>query len=399
MERKKYSNLSEHDQTQLQADYYDSKLPLYKIFKNYGLASVSEWELITQFPPVVDEKTFCEFCGKPVIAYQPSRRRLEILPEDYFCPECGHRPYIKPLCGCKSCMRALDEARRKAELEKRERIRAVHYAEPVDIDQVSFKNRVLIAALCHVAYDTKSNCILPNYEETGREFGPMIDMLGVVVEQLYYEHILLIDPNQSDLSAFKTENFPNEFVTLDVAYRLNVTANGEYISVNEFMHPTMLRRDDIPAAMAVWKDISVDECIEFLCWRVKKLGWHLKSIERARDVFFCLLEYFSVSQIFRIITKSAEYTARIALEQDVKGYEAANMLVQCCKSRGQTTIRNEWDCYCYSRPMELPQSELSYHLAYRVLGVDEAAFTSNYSQLLEKLLTLTDEKTAAKNDE
>lgn len=106
------------------------------------------------------------------------------------------------------------------------------------------------------------------------------------------------------MEAFPTdsEDFPNTFYTYEVTYFLNlVFPPNKQDLFTEILNPSYYSADYADEALALWKEIAVAECIEYLQYQLDKVNFEFTPGEKTYKTFEIILNDFSVSQVYGII--------------------------------------------------------------------------------------------------
>ena len=397
---KNFGELPFETQKKVIEEYY-AGLSVKQILKTYDL-DIHITKLVKQFPEIVYEDSQCTHCGGTLIAERRSRSLPPITAEDYFCRECNHRPFVKT-CNCDNCTEERESERVDAEKEMRNLIDEMHGAfPPVAYEDLCYSDRVFLGAICHHAMDFETKDIVPYTADGARLLTPAEMAVEEICGRLFESHAIVVSSN-SPLSAFSMAYFPKYYDETKIHYRLNLASNDNSDEFyDKILYPEPLRIEDIPAAMALWRSIGIMECFEYMCFHAQKYGWVVRFNSKINKIFSMLLDVFAIGQIFNVINYSATRTARYALEKNISLLHASNLFVSICESEGFGQRDKQKAPTCYRRPIELPQSELSYHLANRVLLIGETAFTKCAPQIHELLMNIFDvnsEKQETKEEE
>ncbi len=89
---------------------------------------------------------------------------------------------------------------------------------------------------------------------------------------MLYNQVIAVSPN-SRLEAFVTdsEDFPNRFYTYEVSYYLNLAfPSDKHELFAEISNPSYYSPEYEDEVLALWKEIAVAECIEYLQYQLKK---------------------------------------------------------------------------------------------------------------------------------
>ena len=143
---------------------------------------------------------------------------------------------------------------------------------------------------------------------------------------------------------------------------------------NEILSPTYYAPEVADAALSLWRQIAIAECIEYLEYRLDKVGFNFAAGDKTYKTFDILLNDFSVSQIYGIIWRAVAEASKLYLEKGLTKRHAANSVIGSCQRYAERAKINGWNLTEYNRPQDLPQSELSAFFFNRVLGIGDMGF-------------------------
>ena len=182
---------------------------------------------------------------------------------------------------------------------------------------------------------------------------------------------------RSPLEAFDvdSEDFPNTFYIYRVTYFLNlIFPSNKQDLFTEILDPSYYCSENADEAVALWKEIAVPECIEYLQYQLDKVNFEFTPGEKTYKTFDIILNDFSVSQIYGIIWRAVADASKLYLEKGISKKHAANSVIGACERYAERAKINGWDLTQYNRIKDLPQSVLSLFYFNRVLGIGEMGF-------------------------
>lgn len=369
---KNLNHLSDAEIRTLMQRYYHGEA-VTKLIKEYQL-SVHASELYKLFPPKVCEDDFCEYCGENLVWDRLSKASISFgyQDSDLYCPLCQHRPYYSR-CRCENCVeeeRLLQEWRVK-------QINAVYSQErkTVDFHDLSFEQKVFLGALCRALCKENLFDIRP-YEGSNAVLAPTNDLRIQLYKELTYNQVIAVSP-ASPVDAFdiKSDNFPNSYYMYRVTYYLNLAFPADKQNLfTEILNPTYYSAEHKDEALNLWRKIAVAECVEYLDYQLRKVGFEFSPGDKTYKTFGILLNDFSVSQIYGIIWKAVADASKLYLEKGLTKKHAANSVIGACERYAERAKNNGWNLVEYSRIKDLPQSALSSFFFNRVLGIGELGF-------------------------
>lgn len=363
-----------------------------EIIKEYNIDTTSS-KLYTLFPPIICEDIICPVCNEPMYKERNSKSSYSWNKKKPFCPICGHTDEI--ICKCNYCIaerekvRKLNEERKVRILqEKREKIKKVYDLNivPVNYSKLNFREKVFLGALLRTSLSEDMEVILP-LNDAERELAPTIGYIKEILSYLIGRGVISVDSN-SRIDAFLDSNeekdieFPNVYYITMVKYRINIVGDEEIKNIlSKIINPKSFSDEDKEDALNIWKEIALEECIEYFEYQMKSVRFDFSIGEKTIAIFKDLLENFSVSQIYGIIYKSIANATKYYQESSVSKKQAANSVIGGCQRYAERAMINNWELAKYSRIKELPQSVISEFFFDRVIGVGSLGFNMPPSEL------------------
>lgn len=362
------------------------------IIKEYNIDTTSS-KLYTLFPPIICEDIICPVCNEPMYKERDSKSSYSWNKKKPFCAICGHTDEI--ICKCNYCIaerekvRKLNEERKVRILqEKREKIKKVYDLNivPVNYSELNFREKVFLGALLRTSLSEDMEVILP-LNDAERELAPTIGYIKEILSYLIGRGVISVDSNSS-IDAFLDSNeekdieFPNVYYITMVKYRINIVGDEEIKNIlSKIINPKSFSDADKEDALNIWKEIALEECIEYFEYQMKSVRFYFNIGEKTIAIFKDLLENFSVSQIYGIIYKSVANATKYYQESSVSKKQAANSVIGGCQRYAERTMINNWELAKYSKIKELPQSMISEFFFDRVIGVGSLGFNMPPSEL------------------
>lgn len=362
------------------------------IIKEYNIDTTSS-KLYTLFPPIICEDIICPVCNEPMYKERDSKSSYSWNKKKPFCAICGHTDEI--ICKCNYCIaerekvRKLNEERKVRILqEKREKIKKVYDLNivPVNYSDLNFREKVFLGALLRTSLSEDMEVILP-LNDAERELAPTIGYIKEILSYLIGRGVVSVDSNSS-IDAFLDSNeekdieFPNVYYITMVKYRINIVGDEDIKNIlSKIINPKSFFDADKEDALNIWKEIALEECIEYFEYQMKSVRFDFNIGEKTIAIFKDLLENFSVSQIYGIIYKSVANATKYYQESSVSKKQAANSVIGGCQRYAERAMINNWELAKYSRIKELPQSMISEFFFDRVIGVGSLGFNMPPSEL------------------
>lgn len=362
------------------------------IIKEYNIDTTSS-KLYTLFPPIICEDIICPVCNEPMYKERDSKSSYSWNKKKPFCAIFGHTDEI--ICKCNYCIaerekvRKLNEERKVRILqEKREKIKKVYDLNivPVNYSELNFREKVFLGALLRTSLSEDMEVILP-LNDAERELAPTIGYIKEILSYLIGRGVVSVDSNSS-IDAFLDSNeekdieFPNVYYITMVKYRINIVGDEDIKNIlSKIINPKSFSDADKEDALNIWKEIALEECIEYFEYQMKSVRFDFNIGEKTIAIFKDLLENFSVSQIYGIIYKSVANATKYYQESSVSKKQAANSVIGGCQRYAERAMINNWELAKYSRIKELPQSMISEFFFDRVIGVGSLGFNMPPSEL------------------
>lgn len=362
------------------------------IIKEYNIDTTSS-KLYTLFPPIICEDIICPVCNEPMYKERDSKSSYSWNKKKPFCAICGHTDEI--ICKCNYCIaerekvRKLNEERKVRILqEKREKIKKVYDLNivPVNYSDLNFREKVFLGALLRTSLSEDMEVILP-LNDAERELAPTIGYIKEILSYLIGRGVISVDSNSSidsflDSNEEKDIEFPNVYYITMVKYRINIVGDEDIKNIlSKIINPKSFSDADKEDALNIWKEIALEECIEYFEYQMKSVRFDFNIGEKTIAIFKDLLENFSVSQIYGIIYKSVANATKYYQESSVSKKQAANSVIGGCQRYAERAMINNWELAKYSRIKELPQSMISEFFFDRVIGVGSLGFNMPPSEL------------------
>lgn len=371
------SHLTEREITKLIDRYYAGE-PTKALVEEYNLKTKPN-SLFRLFPPLVSGDLVCEYCQKPLIAKRKPRSDNNYSGSDYYCPSCGHKPYVG-YCKCGNC-----QEKYRVELERKKLlIQHVYSEKPNQIDyrDLTFVDRVYLGAVCILMLDEDMLHIF-SYSNRGSDINlaPSLRLVIQILKRLIHNNIIVVS-SLSSIGAFAEDNFPFTYSVTDVDYELNLIypENKERL-LKLIMNPDCYDESFRDEANQIWMIIAIEECVEYLEYELMKAGFDFTAGEKTRNMFEELLNDFSVAQIYGIIWREVANTSKYYLEHRISRKHAANITIGGCRRYAENAKLENWKLNDFHRTKDVPQSEISAFLFNRVLKIGDLGFTMPPGQL------------------
>jgi hypothetical protein len=303
--------------------------------------------------------------------------------EKEYCVNCGHENI--PHCTCNGC-----EESRKIILEKKRKIIANFYYEDkwdkIEEQDLSLKERLYLAVVLRCALSENMVVIKPLNDVRG-ELAPTEELESKIIDTLTNNKNILMPSLMSDISAFSLDDISLEnsndsiaYYTYKVHYRINVAPMDEDYNemIKRFLYPDFLEEENYKEfCYETWKKVALAESLQYLLYRMKKVGYDFNPGEKTIQVFGKLLENFSVAQVYGIIYGCIARSTERYQSREITKLHAQNSVISACESYGERALANGWKLKSYSRERDLPETMISKVLFTSIMKIVYLGFSEN----------------------
>lgn len=122
----------------------------------------------------------------------------------------------------------------------------------------------------------------------------------------------------------------------------------------------------------VWLEIAMLECRQYLEYLVHERGFAIEITDAIQNLFLTLLRNNSVSQCFSLTHEAVCEACDHFFRKMISIEDIGDHFIQCLFNNANKTHRSNEG----SRPIDMPQSQLSYVFHYEFLKINEAGFTA-----------------------
>lgn len=227
-------------------------------------------------------------------------------------------------CACNQC-----EAERQRDPNYRRKLIREAYDSPtemVPIYALSARQFVCLLGMLwsRTSKDKPDIILAPNIERM--PLTPHYEQYDIQwdwIRTLTKEKVIYVDVENSPLDAFEEGNV-NTYYMNKVTYLLNVTLDGETLAtpaqiltvLGEAFRNGYWESDWTNELLPLWKDIATADCLAYVEERAQHFNLDVPNIEKLQEIFIKLLDEFSVSEIWYMI--SAAYMSAAAFYQTDK---------------------------------------------------------------------------------
>ena len=127
--------------------------------------------------------------------------------------------------------------------------------------------------------------ILP-LNDAERELAPTIGYIKEILSYLIGRGVISVDSNSS-IDAFLDSNeekdieFPNVYYITMVKYRINIVGDEDIKNIlSKIINPKSFSDADKEDALNIWKEIALEECIEYFEYQMKSVRFDFNIGEK-----------------------------------------------------------------------------------------------------------------------
>lgn len=374
-----------HDQIWEMIQEYYAGEKVADLIKKYKI-NVSVSHLFALFPPV-NSGIICPYCNLPMVSPWQSKNSPSLLSfHGTYCSQCKHKN--SSLCNCKNCK----EVQKNKEIEERvekERLLEEKRAFILDVlngseegpipeKELSLKDRLYLAVVLRSSLSENNEYIEPLKRKKSL-LAPTENFSTEIIKYLDDRGIITIH-GTSNINAFEVD-YTEQRITYDVfevCYSINIEAKdsepGEMIK--RLLYPDFSGEDGVRQfCYEMWKRIALEECLAYLLFQMKRVGYSFNPGEKTISVFENLLEHFSVSQIYSLIYSAVGKSTQRYQSKEITKIHAQNSVISYCEHYGQRALAEGWVVKGYSRIRELPETTISFVLFTSIMQESGIGFS------------------------
>lgn len=360
-----------YDVKELAGQYGINTPTLYKVVKESCIAYISD--------------TACISCGKQHACHNRTEFNKLIKKNNMICMECRAKQQQQFLY-------EKQEEEKKKELEKIEkekkhRVQLVNDVSfilknhPFDFSKASPGQIIFLLTLIRFSANEELSKLQAYSDIYGIRFTPNENYSIEILEQLYDDKILLIDPN-SNLSAFDFHD--KKFIT-KVSWLINykddisslLSMIGEIVCMPEFFDTYSLEIKQL------CEEVALQECLAYLDYQLTARHFVFSPRKKTKEVFNKLLQKYSVAQMYNFIYRACRYASDEYQKRQISKEQAARLIPGAVQRYGERAEAEGWEITPYKRDFNLPQSELSVVLYDAILGKPDGGFNISIENLFK----------------
>jgi hypothetical protein len=289
---------------------------------------------------------------------------------------------------CSACLEDQRHEAAKAKIVERENRRAAmrsylrtHDEGPFSPEELSLGSAVRLLSFVSASEALLEGRFIPS--KFPHKLSPTDDYAADIVQALYKTNLLAWDDSTPDDAFIAGENGPfSRYYPSKIVWRLSIRQGASenvaaIKALDDFVRKEEWPEDWLEERAAMWREIAVQECIEFLTFSVDECRYPTPPLEKLIPLFQDLLAEYSLGQVCHIIWRSMQY----ATHQQARGFvskdHAVNYLLKAMRKRGEDAKEKGWDIYAFTRNTNLPISTISLWFYKIFLKMDpEEAFAA-----------------------
>jgi hypothetical protein len=368
----KIAHLSEEELNSMIDEYYEG-INLKDIVKKYKL-NVHPSSVVNLFPPIIVETKECKYCHIKLWANLKAKSFVKnsYRLKDSYCPACRH--IEKENCSCSNCRNMVEKKRideHRFLLEKINQRFKLSQHQPISLNELSIREVVYLSTLIRAGLsEDKRYLMIYNFSDF--PIAPSSEMLESMVNQLLNRKIIVIHPD-SPFSAFEDITDPKN-CRIDIykaVYHVNIYESESNEVLPFFLNPKIDYSSNEKEILNIWRLIAIEECKSYLKFSLDYVDFPYIVSEKAEVIIDNLLNHFSVSQIFGLITRCLGYTTKEFQGGKISRKVAGAYLLGAVQIQGERALFKNWDLSKYKRPQELPESQLSKLFFNNILNIGD----------------------------
>jgi len=305
------------------------------------------------------------------ILSRSSRQKLSRL----FCPHCQHRQASH--CACFRCQKQQYALSKQALLSQARMVLDTEQAVQ-SVTDLSLKDVLYLITLIRCSV-TVSSAGWVGPVASIPPLAPHDDKL--IVQHLLERELISLSPETEDAAfivrdeALQDAHF-NAIEDLDfmvARWTIHLEHFDEALAqLNSSLHNGMWLTQWGSEVQALWRDIAVFECVEFLQHLAEERKFAVEMTDELKDILLTLLQQYSVSQCFAVMQDGVRDVSDSIIKETLPRTEAGRHLLQLC---AQASAQKS-PYAGMPRPYLLRQSRLSHVLHYDFLKIGPAGFTA-----------------------
>lgn len=384
---KRISHLTNEQIVNLMERYYEGE-KVSKILEEYKIR-INVSQLYSIFPPIITNDT-CIHCNSDMLKSWSSKSRATLTNEDTsYCINCNHKN--SKYCNCDYCeidkhKKIQEQQESQKELVERKKVAISEFYDEsnwtLELErELTLEDRLYLAVLLRSSL-SENTLYIEALEPLKNTLAPTKEFEVEIIKTLTSRKII-VPHALSDIDAFEIENADkNDFQIMygiyKVRYRINVEPEDlDYNAmIKRLLYPDFNNEDTFQVfCYEMWKKLALSECLNYLLYQMKKVGYSFNPGDKTIRVFENLLEHFSISQIYGIIYSAVAKSTQRYQAKEITKIHAQNSVISSCENYGQRALAQGWILANYSRIKDLPETYISFILFTSIMQIDELGFS------------------------
>lgn len=259
-------------------------------------------------------------------------------------------------------------------------------ANPVNTDEIGFKNAVFFLALVRHSANEELTQIQALVTNQGDLISPDLDFDLQIVNELYHAGFIAISP-LSPLDAIEmNEESGFSFYLNKVAWEVSLE-DGD--SLPKAISRIEKKFEDSEYVVAeresveeICREICLLECLAYLNHVIEEHKLSFRVGEKTKLVLSSALDNYSVAQVYNFIWRAGKDAAAYYLRSGVPRTHAANTIVGNIQKQYERALANGWEVKAFGRNYNMPQSIISQVVFNLALKTDDGGFAQQIGEII-----------------
>lgn len=247
---------------------------------------------------------------------------------------------------------------------------------PIPIESLSIRERLYLCTLLICCLPESGGNLIPP-AKSNLKLAPTPDLVSNLLQALWNRRIIEIDPFENRES-HEVDSEGSRLAHLDrVTWITNVKTEKAMSTaqlIAELVVPSLVNDELLDEAEEIWKELALEESIEYLTYRRLRVGFDNDVADKTREYFADLLGHFSVGQMYNLINRSVEKAVTRQREEGLANRHTSNLISHGCKSYGEHALAQGWQIKPFRRDFKCPQSVISQLFFDRLLLMEDEWF-------------------------
>ena len=372
----KINHLNKEQIDELIRRYYANE-KVVSLIKDFNIGTKAN-NISSLFPRKVYKALLCEHCGNYMSAHFRTKisRTRETEP---VCISCNHNN--TKYCSCEKCFKIKEEEKIN-EIKIREEIIVKYYSQNpndafIEKSQLNYMDKLYLGAVLRAGIDEellliKGDLLFDN------KLAPNANYAKEILNYLSEERKLIRVSEKSPYTAFVSCNeFPRKFKVYKVYYDLQIKFSDDEEKrsfISELITGNFDKAEMLQNSLELWNKIGLEECKEYLSYRIESVGWQFSPGSKTNIVFDKLLQDYSISQVFGIIFSAVKNSVFYYNSKSISKTQAVNSVISNCQKIGEYSLAQGYTRFKPYRDNNCAQSIISMFLFDNIFGIGDKGF-------------------------